>query len=118
MHATPLIPAIRLTTRRRFAWLLWLAMLPPLAQAVAGWHAVSHVRLDSHELGGKQVLHLSDCDLCLTAVAVTGGAPAVKLTATTPFATPHALPRPSTVAACIAAHALSYRSRAPPSAFH
>jgi hypothetical protein len=55
-------------------WLLWLALLLPFAQAMAGVHALSHVG-DSQDDG---IAHLVHCDLCLTAVDLAGGAPAAE----------------------------------------
>lgn len=52
-------------------WLLWLALLLPVAQAMADVHALSHA-------GDRQndgLVHLDDCDLCLTAANLAGGAP-------------------------------------------
>lgn len=52
-------------------WLLWLALLLPIAQAMADVHALSHA-------GDRQndgLVHLDTCDLCLTAANLAGGAP-------------------------------------------
>jgi len=53
------------------AWLFWLALLLPIAQAMADVHALSHVT-DRQDDG---LTHLVDCDLCLTAANLAGGAP-------------------------------------------
>ncbi|MBV8036451.1 hypothetical protein [Roseateles sp.] len=53
-------------------WLLWLAFLLPIAQAMAGVHALSHV---TGERQGDGIAHLVHCDLCLTAADLTGAAP-------------------------------------------
>ncbi|WP_457320102.1 hypothetical protein [Roseateles sp. P5_E11] len=53
-------------------WLLWLALLLPLAQAMAGVHALSHVGSDRQDDG---IAHLVHCDLCLTAADLGAGAP-------------------------------------------
>lgn len=53
-------------------WLLWLALLLPIAQAMAGGHALSHV----NDRPDEGLVHLVDCDLCLTAAHLAGGAPA------------------------------------------
>ena len=55
-------------------WLLWLALLLPVAQAFADVHALSHLD-DSQDHG---LAHPVDCDLCLTAAHLAGGAPTVE----------------------------------------
>lgn len=111
----------RTAPRRRLAWLLWLALLLPLAQAAASWHALSHVQIDVSESGnpdGKQALHQAHCDLCLTVSAVTGGALPGHSTSAPLTAIRHATPLLAGVSASIAAEARAYRSRAPPFASH
>ena len=49
--------------RNARGWLLWLALLLPIAQAMAGVHALSHI--DDRQ--GEGIAHLVHCDLCLTA---------------------------------------------------
>jgi hypothetical protein len=56
------------------SWLLWLALLLPIAQAMAGVHALSHVG-DRQDDG---IAHLVHCDLCLTAADLGAGAPAAE----------------------------------------
>jgi hypothetical protein len=105
----------RILGRRHVAWLLWLALLLPLAQASAAWHALSHTRA---ELAGDaqdgKALHASHCDLCLTAAAVTGGALPVHAPAVPIDATSQAAPiaAPGGVASTAPAH--DYLTRAPP----
>ncbi|CAM4010020.1 hypothetical protein ROSA5918_18795 [Roseateles saccharophilus] len=53
-------------------WLLWLALLLPIAQAMAGVHALSHVSGERQDDG---IAHLVHCDLCLTAADLASGAP-------------------------------------------
>lgn len=53
-------------------WLLWLALLLPIAQAMAGVHALSHVGADRRDEGTAHLVH---CDLCLAAADLAGGAP-------------------------------------------
>ncbi|MFG6488183.1 hypothetical protein ACG04R_15970 [Roseateles sp. BYS78W] len=70
-------------------WLLWLALLLPIAQAMAGVHALSHVS------GGRQdegVAHLVHCDLCLTAADLAGGAPAAEPVAVAATTATHVAP--------------------------
>lgn len=52
-------------------WLLWLALLLPIAQAMAGVHALSHIG----ERQDDGIAHLVHCDLCLTAADLGAGAP-------------------------------------------
>jgi hypothetical protein len=60
--------------RPRFAWLLWFALLLPLAQAAANWHALSHwgdqpiARSGDQQTGGSE-----PCHLCLAAAPLAGG---------------------------------------------
>lgn len=67
----------RTVTPRRFAWLLWLALLLPIAQATAAGHAFSHLGTpaESSELDGKKALaQHADCALCVVAAAMGAGA--------------------------------------------
>ena len=101
---------------RRFVWLLWLALLMPLAQAAAAWHALSHQPLEaSGKPGGKQAVQPAQCDLCLAVAALSSAAP-VGEPARLPLPTalgeaPHADFRRSG----LAAPQRLYDSRAPPS---
>lgn len=56
-------------------WLFWLALILPIAQAMAGVHALSHV---SGERQPDGIAHLVHCDLCLTAADLASGAPAAE----------------------------------------
>jgi hypothetical protein len=75
-------------------WLLWLSLLLPVAQAMAGVHALSHI--DDRQDDG--LVHLVDCDLCLTAAHLAGGAPAAE---------------PAPLPACAAVDALAARRPTP-----
>lgn len=100
-----------------FAWLIWLALWLPVAQAAASWHAYSHAAADAVGRGGdKQAPHAAHCDLCLAAAAIGDGAP---------VGAPPQLPapdarhqRPGLAVADLwpAPTTPSYQSRAPPSA--
>jgi hypothetical protein len=57
------------------SWLLWLALLLPVAQAMAGVHALSHLGGDRRDDG---IAHLVHCDLCLAAADLGAGAPAAE----------------------------------------
>lgn len=105
----------RSLTHPRFAWLLWLALLVPLAQFAANWHAQSHwdtERISSQN--GKHGLAGDRCDLCLTAAALAAGGAAAE-----PPAMAHPVGRgvaPVAIADRVrsGARALAYESRAPP----
>ena len=58
---------------RRLArgWLLWLALLLPIAQAMADVHALSHLGDSTQD----SLTHREACDLCLTAAQLAGGGP-------------------------------------------
>jgi hypothetical protein len=115
MHA----PRSRTVSQRRFVWLLWLALLLPMAQVAAAWHAVSHANPDaSDEASGKQALHPSHCDLCLTAAAVIGGALPGEPQSLTQPAARHEAPQATIGGLWLALFTPVYRSRAPPIAPH
>ncbi|KQW51525.1 MULTISPECIES: hypothetical protein [unclassified Roseateles] len=69
-------------------WLFWLALLLPIAQAMAGAHALSHIGEGADE-GLSQLLH---CDLCLTAANLGAGAPATEPAAVPASPAVHAAP--------------------------
>jgi hypothetical protein len=103
--------------RQRFAWLLWLAMLLPLAQGLAGWHAQTH--WNSDRSGRSEEQHGTPdklCDLCVIAAAVTGGAALDNAPALSPCSTPHAAPTAHADSMWCAPHLAAYQSRAPPAA--
>lgn len=114
---------LRPPTPRRFTWLLWLALLLPMAQAAANWHAFSHTGRETSsdtrgEPNGKQAPHLSHCDLCLTAAAVAGGALPVAPTALPIPGLRHQAPQAAFTSVWLALTVLAYLSRAPPPAPH
>jgi len=106
-------PRLRRIAAPRLAWVLWLALLLPLAQAAANWHAQSH--WDTERSGStKDLLASAHCGVCLSAAAVTGGG-----AASTPPAIAHAPERqisaPSAAVPRWSAPLLrAYESRAPP----
>jgi hypothetical protein len=90
---------------------LWLAFLLPLAQAMAGVHALSHVNGERPDDG---VAHLVHCDLCLTAANLGAGAPTAEPVALAASQATHAAPL---LAAATAPRAVSLGlppARAPP----
>ena len=51
----------------RFAWLLWIVMLLPIAQSAATWHAMWHTAQEasqSVDADGKHAPKPERCDLC------------------------------------------------------
>ena len=106
----------RTAPARRFAWLLWLALLLPLAQAAAACHGISHpIGQAEHEMQAALALH---CDGCVVAAAVSAGAlPGAPLRVCQPLVR-HALTPTVTPALWLASLALAYCSRAPPSTVH
>jgi hypothetical protein len=99
-------------------WLLWLALLLPMGQSAASWHALSHTRVDSSDADGKQALHQAHCDLCLTAAAVSGGAMPSQAPALPHLSARHAAPQAAAGSVWLALPALAYLSRAPPRFLH
>jgi len=97
---------------------LQLALLLPLAQSAAAWHAYSHVASAGARDDAGAAHAAAHCDLCLTAAAA--GAPGLPGTAPS-FAAPAQMAQalPDTAAPCIARGGrAAYRSRAPPSSSH
>ncbi|RQP25561.1 hypothetical protein DZC73_00320 [Albitalea terrae] len=95
--------------------MLWLALLLPFAQAAANWHAISHVSASTEaDPDSKQSLHFAHCDLCLTAAAVTGGAPASQAPDIALQVTTHEAPVRDGATPVVAAPIRRYLSRAPP----
>ena len=74
--------------RNARGWLLWLALLLPIAPAMAGVHALSHI--DDRQ--GEGIAHLVQCDLCLTAADLGAGAPAAHSPALVVATVTHAAP--------------------------
>ena len=101
-------------TPARWTWLLWLAMLLPLAQVAGAAHEVSHVER-VRPADSQKALHIAQCDLCVVAAAVAAGGAAsaqagfvlADFAAAAVSAFEPAQPR--------AAHWQLYSSRAPPS---
>jgi hypothetical protein len=102
---------------RSLSWLFWLALLLPVAQAAATWHGYSHGQAEtSGRDQGKQAPHTAQCDLCLAAAAVIGGALTGRPPSLAVLAARHALPQPATASVWQALPTLAYLSRAPPAA--
>lgn len=103
-------------SHRRLAWLLALVLLLPLAQTVASWHLLSHVSIEqSRAPDGHHALHIDHCDLCLTAVALTGGALGVQSIFLAAVAQSAQAPTPPSSPVWFVRLQRLYESRAPPS---
>ena len=106
----------RPASQRRLAWLLWFALIVPLAQGAASWHAVSHAALEAAGAAdGKRAPHPTHCDLCLAAAGASGGAPPGEPPSLPPDPSArHAMPQAASSGILPAPLALAYQSRAPP----
>ncbi len=101
----------------RLTWLLWLALLLPLAQAASAWHAVSHTTVGSvsgSAEDNKPALHPVHCDLCLTAAALGGGALPTAPHGLVHPAARHAVPPARPGSPWLPPLTPAYHSRAPP----
>jgi hypothetical protein len=97
------------------AWLVWLALLLPLAQSVASWHGYTHAGTGTTSARDEpQSPHGLHCDLCLAASAIGSGAPAAMLPALPLALARHALPPAAAGSVWQALLALGFSSRAPP----
>jgi len=95
--------------------LLCFALLIPTAQAAAAWHAISHTPVESSgDAGGKPVVHLNDCALCLTAAAMSGGALVGQLQGVTDSAARYPAPLVAAEDVWPPFPPRAYLSRAPP----
>src|SRR5436853_7732452 len=103
--------------RRRLAWLLWLVMLLPLAQAAGHWHAASHaasaITGDESDDDDGKVLRPSHCALCLSIAALGDGAMAPRASEVPGQDARHVERPQDAVLATFAADWPAYRSRAP-----
>lgn len=101
--------------QRRFAWLLGLVLLLPIAQTVATWHLLSHVHsVEADKTNGDQV-HMHDrCGLCQVAEALTGGAVPVRSVVSPRIAVPRVAPGIDSSHVRLALTQRAYESRAPP----
>lgn len=105
--------------QRRLVWLLWVALLLPVAQAAAAWHAMSHTGIEANgDADGKRALHPSACDLCLSAAALSGGALPTVPPSLLPPVFRHAVPQSALRSVWLALLAPAYLSRAPPASTH
>lgn len=103
-----------ISLHRNLHWLLWLALLLPLAQSMASWHRYSHrAQTEQRQDEGKQVGHAA-CELCLSTAALGGAALSGAPLPLVLLAVRHALPLPVLASLWLARPTLAYQSRAPP----
>ncbi len=96
-------------------WLIWLALLLPLAQSAASWHALSHFGASAQASdGGHPAANADACDLCLAAAAVSGGGLLASIAGPALAPMRHLLVSTATVGVWLARPTLAYLSRAPP----
>jgi hypothetical protein len=103
-------------TPHSLGWLLWLALLVPVAQVTATGHGLSHARVVSAGAADeKGAPHSNYCSVCLSAAAITAGGAAISEPARL-FLTAirHIAPVASFASVVLAVRAASYLSRAPP----
>lgn len=112
----PFRPRHRSLHQHGLAWLLWMALLLPMAQTAASWHGLSHVAsaAATSQPAEDQAAHTAHCDLCLNAAALGGGAlpeapPSLQLVAMR-----HTRPQVAAAQPWQAPASLPYQSRAPP----
>jgi hypothetical protein len=99
--------------RTRLAWLVWLALLLPVAQYAAALHGLSHA-VQQSQGDDKQAPHYPHCELCVTAAEVAAGAlPSLPPTLQVPAS--HHAPLHTLAHRAARSHApLPYFSRGPP----
>jgi len=95
--------------------MLWFALLLPLAQAAANWHAHSHWNAEETSTSGeKHALAGDHCDLCLTAAALAGGGAACAPLAVAHRPIHQSVPEATADRTWTAPVSPAYQSRAPP----
>jgi len=101
--------------QRGLSWLLWLALLLPMAQSAATCHAYSHLVPGAvgHEQD-KQAPAAAHCAICLAASVLSDGAAPAAQHPLLLQAVRHALPSAAAGGVWLALPALAYLSRAPP----
>ena len=100
---------------RGLAWLMWLALLLPVAQFAANWHVMSHaVAQVGDAADDKGTPHQAHCDLCVAAAAIGGGALIDEPASIAHPPVGHELPQAAVQTLWWAAPVAAYLSRAPP----
>jgi len=102
----------------RWGWALLLALLLPLAQAVAASHAITHHGTPAQQRHAAPSALDATCVQCLLAAPVGAAAPPSTPLAFAACGMAHAAPLALAPVEPASALALAYRSRAPPSRLH
>jgi len=111
MRALHPLPAIK----QSLSWLLWLALLLPLAHSAAIWHGYSHSVADAAGYADDKGVPLAaKCDLCLASAGASGGALPADAPGLSISAARHEMPPAQARSIWLAPPALAYLSRAPP----
>ena len=124
MRSTPL----SLPRRLSLSWLMWLALLLPLAQSAGQWHGLSHytteagaadlTRQTGGQTGGRTdgqaAGHALGCDLCLAGAALDSGSLLSTLPGVLLPSAHHAAPLAAGLGVWLPPLARAYLSRAPP----
>ena len=107
---------LRSPGRISLSWLLWLALLLPVAQSTANWHAYAHSANEAsvRSGGGKPAPRSAPCDLCLGVAALSAGGLASAQRALRTPAVAHARPIAVRLGVWLSPTTLPFRSRAPP----
>ena len=100
---------------KRFACLLALVLLLPIAQSFAALHVLSHVQTAQADTAFQtHLVGHNVCDVCLAAVAATSGVPPLKSFDYLQITVPDTTPRVLWVHAFCEVTIPAYESRAPP----
>ncbi len=106
---------LRAHAHKRFACLLALVLLLPIAQGFATWHVLSHVQTAQADTAVQtHLVGHNVCDVCLAAMAITGGVPPLKSFDYLQITVPGTTPRVQWVHAFCEFTTPAYESRAPP----
>jgi len=100
---------------RRCAWLLWLALLLPLAQSAAAAHSVSHPQERAGQRQDETAAADGACALCLMGAAMSSGGAVASVPAWPAPSGAEALPAASAVPVAALTPHWAHLSRAPPS---
>ena len=109
-------PRVRSPLRISLSWLLWLALLLPVAQSAANWHAYAHSATEGgvRSSSGKQLPRTAHCDLCLSVSALSAGGLASAARSLPARSAAHEQPIAVRLGVWLSPTTLPFRSRAPP----